>query len=169
MIGSSNYARFVYDGDNSAKVKPMAEAGPIGSAYIETIFLNYFSGQNLITHPTAFDGRSDYGPFIEAGIPAGGLFSGAEGYKTKKMAEISRGISMAPFDPCYHRSCDDFARTGGDESNALALNPSMNFQTLQPMLYCIFPKPKKLFVKMAPKLKSSISNIGVIFCRGSII
>jgi hypothetical protein len=32
---------------------------------IEDIFLDYFADQDLATDPTAFDGRSDYGPFID--------------------------------------------------------------------------------------------------------
>ena len=82
MLGSPNYVRFVYDGDGSAT----GTAGPTGSAEIEGVFNDYFASQNLAVAPTAFDGRSDYGPFIDAGIPAGGLFSGAEGVKTAEEA-----------------------------------------------------------------------------------
>ena len=69
MLGSPNYVRFVYDGDGSDD--PNGLAGPPGSAQIESVFTNYFAGQGLASSPTAFDGRSDYGPFIAAGIPAG--------------------------------------------------------------------------------------------------
>ncbi|MBC7182753.1 MAG: M20/M25/M40 family metallo-hydrolase, partial [Marinobacter sp.] len=75
MIGSPNFVRFVYDGDGS----DTPVAGPNGSKTIESVFLEYFAGVSLPVEPTAFDGRSDYGPFIEVGIPAGGLFTGAEG------------------------------------------------------------------------------------------
>ena len=51
---------------------------PAASAAIEQIFLDYFAAQGLPTAPTAFDGRSDYRDFIQSGIPAGGLFTGAE-------------------------------------------------------------------------------------------
>ena len=78
MLGSPNYVRFVYDGDGS----DTRSGRPPGSAQIEEIFNDYFASQGLATDPTAFDGRSDYGPFIAVGIPAGGLFSGAEGIKT---------------------------------------------------------------------------------------
>jgi Zn-dependent M28 family amino/carboxypeptidase len=121
MLGSSNYARFVYDGDNSSKVKTMAQAGPEGSGHIENIFLDYFLSLGLASHPTAFDGRSDYGPFIEAEIPAGGLFSGAEGRKSSDLAQIYGGIAGVAFDPCYHQACDDFTHTGGNEDTSLAL------------------------------------------------
>ena len=38
------------------------------------------------TAPTEFDGRSDYFAFINNGIPAGGLFTGAEEVKTEEQA-----------------------------------------------------------------------------------
>lgn len=121
MLSSSNYVRFVYDGDNSGKTEENAQAGPDGSAHLERIFLDYFASSGLPVHPTAFNGRSDYGPFIEVGIPAGGLFSGAEGIKSAHLAQIYGGKAGVSFDPCYHRRCDDFAHTGGNESSALAL------------------------------------------------
>src|SRR6185295_17864832 len=94
--------RFVYDGDGS----PTGTEGPPGSAQIENVFNSYFASQNLASEPTAFDGRSDYGPFIEAGIPAGGLFSGAEGIKTAEEAAIYGGTAGEPYDSCYHQACD---------------------------------------------------------------
>jgi Zn-dependent M28 family amino/carboxypeptidase len=103
MIGSPNFVRFVYDGDGSED----GNAGPAGSAEIEQVFLDYFAKKGLAASPTAFDGRSDYGPFIEAGIPAGGLFSGAEGIKTPEEAAVYGGTAGAPYDPCYHQACDD--------------------------------------------------------------
>ena len=60
------------------------------------------------TLPTDFDGRSDYGPFIAAGIPAGGLFTGAEGIKTPEQAAIFGGTAGEQYDPCYHLGCDNF-------------------------------------------------------------
>ena len=104
MIGSPNFVRFVYDGDGSAT----GTAGPNGSGNIEQIFLDYFSAQGLPVEPTAFDGRSDYGPFIAVGIPAGGLFTGAEGIKTAEQAAIYGGTAGVQYDPCYHLACDTF-------------------------------------------------------------
>ena len=75
-------------------------------AQIEDVFTQYFASQGLASEPTAFDGRSDYGPFIEAGVPAGGLFSGAEGEKTAEQAEVYGGTAGEPYDPCYHQACD---------------------------------------------------------------
>ncbi len=63
---------------------------------------------------TAFDGRSDYGPFIAAGIPAGGLFSGAEELKTAGQAAIYGGVAGVALDPCYHQACDTFANNSDE-------------------------------------------------------
>jgi Zn-dependent M28 family amino/carboxypeptidase len=107
MLGSPNFVRFVYDGDGSATPDDPDDAGPAGSAEIERVFKRYFAAQGLRTEPTAFDGRSDYGPFIAEDIPAGGLFSGAEGIKTAREQRIYGGTAGEPYDPCYHQPCDD--------------------------------------------------------------
>ncbi len=102
MIGSPNPVRFVYDGDGSGT----GTVGPNGSDVVEDVFLDYFG--SMPTEPTAFDGRSDYGPFIAVGIPAGGLFTGAEGIKTPEEAAIYGGTAGVAYDHCYHQACDDF-------------------------------------------------------------
>jgi Zn-dependent M28 family amino/carboxypeptidase len=105
MIGSPNYVRFVYDGDGDAT----GIAGPNGSGVVEDVFTDYFASQGLANAPTEFSGRSDYGPFIAVGIPAGGLFTGAEGIKTPEQATVYGGTTGAAYDPCYHQACDTFA------------------------------------------------------------
>ncbi|MGW6174997.1 M20/M25/M40 family metallo-hydrolase [Arthrobacter sp. NPDC055138] len=102
MVGSPNAVRFVYDGDGSA----FGLTGPNGSANVEHIFEDYFASQGLATEPTAFDGRSDYFAFINNGIPAGGLFTGAEEIKTDEQAAIYGGTAGEAYDPCYHQACD---------------------------------------------------------------
>jgi Zn-dependent M28 family amino/carboxypeptidase len=102
MVASPNYVRFVYDGDGS----DTPDAGPPGSAQIENVFNGFYASQGLATDPTAFDGRSDYGPFIEVGIPAGGLFTGAEGVKTAEQAAVYGGTAGVAYDHCYHQACD---------------------------------------------------------------
>jgi Zn-dependent M28 family amino/carboxypeptidase len=105
MIGSPNFVRFVYDGDLSDSAPPPSGA-PAGSAQIEDLFLRYFQSEGLATDPTAFDGRSDYGPFITDGVPAGGLFTGAEGVKTAEQEATYGGVAGMAYDPCYHQACD---------------------------------------------------------------
>ena len=91
----------------SSDSEPPEGGAPPGSADIEKLFLDYFASQRLATEPTAFDGRSDYGPFIEAGIPAGGLFTGAEEIKTPEQVALYGGTAGVPFDICYHQGCDN--------------------------------------------------------------
>ena len=106
MIGSANYMLGVYDGDNSGGT---AAPGfiPEGSAQIEDVFEQYYASVGEPFQDTEFSGRSDYGPFIAVGIPAGGLFTGAEGVKTAEQAAIFGGTAGVAFDPCYHAACDD--------------------------------------------------------------
>lgn len=104
MVASPNYVRFVYDGDGS----DTPNAGPPGSDKIEQVFNAFFKWRQLPVEPTAFDGRSDYGPFIDAGIPAGGLFTGAEALKTDAQAAIYGGTAGVALDPCYHQACDTY-------------------------------------------------------------
>lgn len=105
MIASPNPVRFIYDGDGSG----FGAAGPAGSAEIEAAFAEYFADLGLPSKETPFNGRSDYGPFIEREIPAGGLFTGAEGVKGAEEAGLFGGEADAPYDACYHAACDGIA------------------------------------------------------------
>ncbi|HEU4491503.1 MAG TPA: M20/M25/M40 family metallo-hydrolase [Jiangellales bacterium] len=125
MIGSPNFARFVYDGDGDA----FGIKGPSGSDDIEALFAKFFADQGLASEPTAFDGRSDYDAFISAGIPAGGLFTGAEDAKSEEQVPLYGGLatyagSPVSYDPCYHLACDsmDPIADGADAGLYEALN-----------------------------------------------
>jgi Zn-dependent M28 family amino/carboxypeptidase len=127
MIGSPNHVFFVYDGDDSDEVG--AGPGPEGSAQIEDVFEGFYTNRSIPFKGTDFSGRSDYGPFIEAGIPAGGLFTGAEGIKTPAEADIWGGTAGQQYDACYHLACDTFANNNDD---ALDVNSdAVAFATLQ--------------------------------------
>ena len=116
MLGSPNPVSFIYDGDGSAN----ATAGPPGSGAIENIFADYFKARNLPTRPTALDGRSDYGSFLDKGIPAGGIESGAEGLKTADEAADFGGKAGEPYDRCYHQACDGIDNVSLSGLNLLA-------------------------------------------------
>jgi aminopeptidase Y len=109
MVGSPNHVFFIYDGDDSDGVG--AGPGPDGSAQIEETFERYFNMVDVAFKGTDFSGRSDYGPFIAAGIPSGGLFTGAEGIKTAEEAAEPDwgGTAGISYDPCYHQACDTYA------------------------------------------------------------
>lgn len=105
MIASPNAAYFVYDGDDSDGVG--SGPGPEGSAQLEKGINDFLDGRRVPHEGTDFTGRSDYGPFIEAGIPAGGTFTGAEGIKTEAQAARYGGTAGVAYDSCYHQACDD--------------------------------------------------------------
>ena len=104
MVASPNTAYLVYDGDDSDREG--AGPGPAGSAAIERALIEGLAAAGATATGTDFSGRSDYGPFVEAGIPSGGLFTGAGEPKPLEEAQRYGGTADAPYDPCYHRACD---------------------------------------------------------------
>jgi len=123
MIASPNYVRLVYDGDGSE----LGSAGPEGSGTVEEVFKRYFQRRGMATKPQAFDGRSDYVGFINRGIPAGGLFAGAEVPKTPAEVAIYGGVAGEQYDPCYHEACDNIDTVTGqppaDTMNSFPTDP----------------------------------------------
>ncbi|MGW4032618.1 M28 family metallopeptidase [Streptomyces sp. NPDC004838] len=105
MIASPNYGLFVYDGDDSDGVG--AGPGPAGSAQLERDINEFLDKRNTPHEGTDFTGRSDYGPFIEAGIPSGGTFTGAEGKKSEAQVAKFGGTAGLAYDPNYHAKGDD--------------------------------------------------------------
>jgi Zn-dependent M28 family amino/carboxypeptidase len=107
MVGSPNFARFTYDGDLSAFPAPEGVSVPEGSDQIEYVFEDFYEQQALFYEGSEFSGRSDYQAFIEAGIPSGGLFTGAEGVKQDYQAQAYGGEAGVAYDPNYHQAGDD--------------------------------------------------------------
>lgn len=106
MLASPNYVYAVYDGDGSA----FNISGPPGSAAAEQLFIDYFKNDaGLPTVPTAFNSRSDYAAFAAAGIPVGGLFTGAEVLKTVEEAKLFGGEAGVAYDVNYHGAGDNVA------------------------------------------------------------
>ena len=118
MVASPNYMFGIYDGDNSGGT---AAPGfiPAGSAQIEDVFERFYADRGEPSQDSEFSGRSDYGPFIAVGIPAGGLFTGAEVPKTVAEAALYGGVAGAAYDPCYHAFCDNLR---GDGQNTALYN-----------------------------------------------
>ncbi|EFX03474.1 aminopeptidase y precursor [Grosmannia clavigera kw1407] len=101
MLGSPNFAYQVYDALDSEN--------PAGSQALRDLYIDWYTAQGLNYSLIPFDGRSDYDGFIRAGIPAGGIATGAEGIKTKDEAALFGGTAGDWYDPCYHQLCDDVA------------------------------------------------------------
>ena len=107
MLASPNPGYFTYDGDQSLPAdKRGSPVVPEGSAGIERELAAYLNSAGKTPQDTSFDGRSDYDGFTQAGIPAGGLFSGAENKKSADEAKLWGGPEDQPFDPNYHKSTD---------------------------------------------------------------
>ncbi len=104
MVASPNYIFGVYDADQSSFEAPVPV--PEGSEAIEDVFEAYYSRRNIPYDDSEFSGRSDYQAFIDVGIPAGGLFTGAEEIKTDAQVALWGGTAGDQFDPCYHIACD---------------------------------------------------------------
>ncbi|MEE2855332.1 MAG: M28 family metallopeptidase [Actinomycetota bacterium] len=120
MLASPNPGYFTYDGDQSlpldARGQPVV---PEGSAGIERTLVAYLKAAGKTAQDTSFDGRSDYDGFTLAGIPAGGLFSGAEGKMSADQAKLWGGTADQPFDPNYHQKTDTFDHV---DRTALGIN-----------------------------------------------
>jgi len=112
MIASPNAGYFTYDGDQSTALgrDQNVPRVPEGSAGIERTLVGYLDSQGKTAEDTSFDGRSDYDGFTMAGVPAGGLFAGAEEKMSVEQAEKWGGTAEEPFDPNYHKETDTFDR-----------------------------------------------------------
>ncbi|MFD0899115.1 M20/M25/M40 family metallo-hydrolase [Actinomadura sediminis] len=154
MLGSPNFVRFVFDGDNSAGQNNVE--APAGSGAIEHAFNEYFAARGLRTDPTPFNGRSDYNAFITVGIPAGGLFTGAEGLKTPEQAAVYGGTAGEPYDPCYHSECDRYGNVnlrGYDQmvDGAAAITQKFAHSTLTVNGNALAPQQARPVTKSAPE------------------
>ena len=116
MIGSPNYIQMVYDSDESGFEAPVVV--PPGSIAIEDLFESFYTLSDEPYDDAEFSGRSDYQAFINNGIPAGGLFTGAEVRKTAEQQAIWGGTVGAQYDPCYHAACDTFANNNRTRSRS---------------------------------------------------
>ncbi|SMY29827.1 unnamed protein product [Zymoseptoria tritici ST99CH_1A5] len=99
MMASPNFAYQIYNATNAAS--------PTGSEELRDLYVDWYEAQGLNYTFIPFDGRSDYDGFIRAGIPAGGIATGAEGVKSKKEQKMFGGKKGDWYDPCYHQLCDD--------------------------------------------------------------
>lgn len=108
MVGSPNAGYFTYDGDQSAapsrEIAP--EDVPDGSAGIERTLAGYINlaGKRPADMPLSSD--TDCSPFLVAGIPIGGVTTGASQQKTKTQARLWGGKAGVAFDPNYRGAGD---------------------------------------------------------------
>jgi hypothetical protein len=104
MLGSPNGVYGVYNASTQDGTWSTSLAAR--SAVVQRALSAYYEEQGLPIVLLEFDGRSDYGPFLEANVAAGGLAAGAEELKTVAQRDVGGGLANAPLDPCYHQACD---------------------------------------------------------------
>ncbi len=105
MVASPNYVISVYDADQSTFEAPVEV--PEGSIATEQAFTDYFDASGQAWIDTAFDSRSDYDAFISYGVPASGLFTGADEVKTPEQVALFGGTAGITQDPNYHSAGDN--------------------------------------------------------------
>lgn len=105
MVGSPNYVIGVYDADESTYPAPVEV--PPGSPETEDVFTDYFDSIGQAWVDSEFSGRSDYQAFIANGVPASGLFTGADDVKTEAEVALFGGTAGIWQDPNYHSANDD--------------------------------------------------------------
>jgi len=99
MVASPNGFAGVYD----------EASAPEGSKAIGALLTAAVERAGGASVAVDLDGGSDHVPFGQAGIPTGGVFSGA-GEPVSEVQAASHGATASqPADTCYHRPCDDLA------------------------------------------------------------
>ena len=101
MLASPNFARFVYDGDGSEPGNP---AGPPGSGEVERVFADFWRARGFVLGADPVRRSLRLRRFTDVGIPAGGIFTGAEEPKTPAQEAFYGGEAGSAYDPVwYHK------------------------------------------------------------------
>jgi aminopeptidase S len=101
VIASPNVAYLVEGGIGHGD-----DAGPDGSAEVAGVLAERLAATGVTPERMEYEYGSDYIPFIKAGIPTAGGFTGDDEVKTRKQAALWGGQAGAVCDRCYHESCD---------------------------------------------------------------
>jgi Zn-dependent M28 family amino/carboxypeptidase len=104
MLGSRNGITGVYDEEGAAP----------GSADIRDLFIADLERAGLAWEAVDLGGGSDHFPFMMAGVPTGGLFSGGAEKLSPAQAERYGGASGSPQDSCFHLACDGRSNVDGE-------------------------------------------------------
>lgn len=108
MLASPNPGYFTYDGDQSGQPNPEIplRAVPPGSDAIERTLAGYLNLSGIRPADMPLTKITDYGPFLAAGVPVGGLTTGSSQRKTEVQARLWGGQAGVAFDPNYHTPRD---------------------------------------------------------------
>lgn len=119
MIGSNNYAVSTLDANGDYRDIPEGVTVPEGSVELEKLYTDYFESVDQPYIGAEFSGRSDYQAFMDAGIPVGGVNSGADEVKTEEEAEKFGGEVGKQLDTNYHKITDTLENVNVDSVNAI--------------------------------------------------
>ncbi len=96
MLGSVNAVPMVYANSGA----------PEGSDAISDFLLAWLQADGVPAEAEDLGTGSDHFFFAQAGVPIGGIFSGASELKSVDQATANGGQAGEPMDPCYHLACD---------------------------------------------------------------
>jgi Zn-dependent M28 family amino/carboxypeptidase len=108
MIGSPNAGYFTYDGDQTAQPNPEIplKSVPDGSAGIERTLAGYLNSAGVRPADIPLAKNTDYYAFLTAGVPIGGVTTGASQPKTDVQARLWGGRAGVAFDPDWRTPRD---------------------------------------------------------------
>jgi Zn-dependent M28 family amino/carboxypeptidase len=108
VLGSPNAGFFTDDGDQSGPPGLGVASGdvPEGSAGIERTLSGYLNLAGRRPADMPLGTRTDYHPFMVAGVPIGGITAGASQTKTTVQARLWGGQPGVLFDPNYQSARD---------------------------------------------------------------
>ncbi|MFD2415796.1 M20/M25/M40 family metallo-hydrolase [Amycolatopsis pigmentata] len=112
MVASPNAGYFAQGGRGNDK----SEAGPPGSATVAGVLADQLAKTGMDAENAEFTG-DDEAPFIDANIPSGGAENGDRKDKNPGQAHAWGGQAGQPFDPCYHKACDQLGNVNRDVLN----------------------------------------------------
>eukprot|EP00842_Homolaphlyctis_polyrhiza_P000329 jgi/Hompol1/1297/HPOL_004740-RA len=98
MISSPNFIRGVLAPDTSAANSTVKQR----TQTLSTLFARWFAGKNLPIQYVPLIKGSETEPIVDAGIPCGGVVTGADEIKTPKQAEMFGGLSGVAMDRELH-------------------------------------------------------------------
>ena len=110
MLACPNFVFGVLNGTSGYQFSNIPPAVIPGSEWLTTLYGAHFTANNMPWDGKNFNGGSDYGPFLEAGLPAGGVSAFIDRLKTleerdrynRMLGSNLGGISGIAIDPCHH-------------------------------------------------------------------
>ncbi|MCB9663636.1 MAG: M20/M25/M40 family metallo-hydrolase [Alphaproteobacteria bacterium] len=108
MVGSPNGRHMVYDVDGDELERTIGAFLPLEAA-LEDALRDALARRGWPVAQAVVEGRSDHTGFTLAGVPVGGVFTGAGLPLPDTWVERHGGEAGVAHDACYHAACDTLA------------------------------------------------------------